>query len=197
MQGKELELASRIVREDLLLLRPGEDGFQLAAGCALCAFDLAAIPMGTCASELRGPTKAGEGADGEGWSTKVKRATRLLATEKAAGGMVSWSDVDVRPTGRLLHRDVVLPVVGTVEGGVQEDESFDECGGEARGEVGPWLHVEYNTLRLLPASGYLAMTVRTLADPLQDLAIDEEGDGAEIAQDVRERLVEQAPSDVG
>lgn len=40
---------------------------------------------------------------------------------------------------------------------------------EAKGVEDLWLRVEYQTLRLLPASGFVLFGVRTLTDPLRAL----------------------------
>lgn len=192
-RGKELELASRIVREDLLLLRPGGSDYQLAAGCALCAFDLATTKVGTRAAELRGLVAAKAGGDDSngGWSGQVESAIELLATNNAFGGMVSWSNAELRRTGRLLHDGVVWPLAADADTDADADAAAHSKGlayaedGEARQED-LWLRVEYHTLRVLPASGYLLLAVRTLTDPLPELWNEE--NGAAMARGVRDRL---------
>ena len=60
-----------------------------------------------------------------------------------------------------------------------------EAEAKAEAEVGPWLHVEYNTLRILPASGMVVLTMRSLREPLQALYTKE--NGADLARALLER----------
>jgi hypothetical protein len=142
-----LELAGRLVQEDLCLMQRGEAGYRLVAA-ALCfpAHWRLSDKLGRLLDAIHGPVP-GFGA------RLAPTVDRFFASIQVARPVwrVNWSLVD-QPTLFLPpeHRGHPRPI------------STERAGAEL------WLRVERQTLRRLPGSGAVAFGIHTYVDPLED-----------------------------
>jgi dimethylamine monooxygenase subunit A len=159
-----LELAGRLVQEDLCLMQRGEAGYRLVAA-VLCfpAHWRLADKLGRPLEAIHGPVPG----FGERLAAPVDRFFAGIQVERPVW-RVNWSLVDT-PTLFLPpeHRGHPKPV------------SAERAGEQL------WLRVERQTLRRLPRSGDVVFSIHTHVDPLGDAV-----DSAEAARALAARIRE-------
>ncbi|WP_305986800.1 DUF3445 domain-containing protein [Roseibium sp. MMSF_3544] len=172
--GREISLeeppplltASRLVQEDLVIMRPGPDGYRLVAA-SLC------FPSSWRLSEKFGLSMTGihEGVPGFNGGRMGQVVARLFENLKAEQLLCrfNWS---IYPDENLHHP---LP----------ERIPF-KVSGETFARL--FLRVERQTLRRLPQSGDILFTIKIHHDPLEVLSAQE--DKSEIASGLRAQLLE-------
>lgn len=145
-----LDLAGRLVQEDLCLMTPGEEGYVLHAA-SLC------FPARWVLGEKLGRPMMGIHEDVSGYAEKLgKPVDRFFTHLKADKPVVrlNWSVIDdpdlFQTSGKFRNED--------------QTEITVENAGERL-----WLRVERQTLRRLPQSGDILFTIRTFVDPLSSL----------------------------
>lgn len=158
--------AARLVQEDLLLMRKGENGWRLAAA-ALCfpsSWTLA-DKFGRPMDEIHGPVP------GFGAGTRpAELIARMFDTLRPAIAVLRWNwslygDAD------LFHPNASHPP--------------DRFGSGARAET-VFFRVERQTLRKLPVSGDILFTIRIYLDPIA--ALETHPDAAPIAAAVIDQI---------
>lgn len=146
-QGAPLELAGRLVQEDLCLMQRGEAGYRLVAA-VLCfpAHWRLADKLGRPLNVIHGPVPG----FAERLAATADRFFANIQTERPVW-RVNWSLVD-QPTLFLPpeHRGHPKPI------------SAEQAGAQL------WLRVERQTLRRLPRSGDVVFGIHTYVDPLED-----------------------------
>ena len=146
-----LDLAGRLVQEDLCLMAPGEAGYVLEAA-SLCfpARWLLAEKMGRPMLEIH------EKVPGyaESLGRPVDRFFQHLAVERPVM-RVNWS---------ISESDELYQVAGKF----RTDANPDITGANAGERL--WVRVERQTLRRLPESGRILFTIKTHLDPMAVLA---------------------------
>jgi len=146
-----LDLAGRLVQEDLCLLAPGPDGWVLAAAslCFPSRWRLA-DKLGRSQADVHGPV-AGYGAN---LAPRVDRMFDRL------GDRIVWRrNWFVHPDPQLFQPDRPVdgdPVIGAAR-----------CGAEL------YLRSERQTLRRLRETGWVLFTIRTQQEPLATFLADE------------------------
>ncbi len=162
--GAPLELAGRLVQEDLCLLRRGEQGYRLVAA-VLCfpSHWRLADKLGRPLDVIHGPVPG----FAERLAATVDRFFTGLRVERPVW-RTNWSLVDtpelfLPPEHRRWQRAI----------------SVDRAGEQL------WLRVERQTLRRLPCSGDVVFGIRTHVDPLA-AAIDTPAAARALADRVRE-----------
>jgi dimethylamine monooxygenase subunit A len=159
-----LELAGRLVQEDLCLMQRGEAGYRLVAA-VLCfpAHWRLADKLGRPLEAIHGPVPG----FGERLAAPVDRFFASIQVARPVW-RVNWSLVD-QPTLFLPpeHRGHPQPI-----------------NAERAGEQ-LWLRVERQTLRRLPRSGDVVFGIHTCVDPLAD-AIDSAEAARALAARIRE-----------
>ena len=158
--------ASRLVQEDLVVMRKGPDGYRLVAA-SVC------FPSSWRLSEKIGRSMSGihEGVpdfNGARMGQVVQRLFENLTTEQLVCRF-NWS---IYPDGNLHHpMPEGIPFAVTAETLARL-----------------FLRVERQTLRRLARSGDIIFTIRIHHDPLAKLA--EQDDRKRIASDLRDQLIE-------
>ncbi|PVB62535.1 DUF3445 domain-containing protein [Labrenzia sp. 011] len=165
-EGPALLTASRLVQEDLIIMRPGCDGYRLAAA-SLC------FPSSWSLGEKFGQSMTGihENVPGFNGERMGKTVARLFENLKPGQliGRFNWS---VYPDGDLHHP--------------RPKQIRPEISGEALARL--FLRVERQTLRRLPGSGDILFTIKIHHDPLAALEAHE--DRARLAAGLRQQLLE-------
>jgi dimethylamine monooxygenase subunit A len=159
---RPLELCERIVQEDLVLMRPpkpntDEKQFAMAAAAVVFSFHQLPEKLGQSMSFIHAPVPE--------YEKQLHRTlditfSKLLKVEApmwrnnwglaGSGGLEEpWLRYGSSPAKQ--HPDFIAA-------------SFTYTDVEAM-----YLQVEYQTIRRLPASGYLLFTIRTMADPMSSL----------------------------
>lgn len=146
-----LDLAGRVVQEDLLLMQPGAGGYCLTAG-SLCfpshwrLRDKLGLPLGQIHQPVPGYAQQLE-----------RRVDQIFERFKIdrPGWRLNWSLVDT-PTLCLCCDSADLPV------GITAENAGDRL----------WLRIERQTLRRIPATGDMLFTVHTYVYPLRQVAAD-------------------------
>ncbi|SFK55794.1 Protein of unknown function [Pseudovibrio ascidiaceicola] len=176
--GKRVELSfcaeppllaiSRVVQEDLVLMRKGDDGYRLVAA-SLC------FPSSWSLAEKFGGSMSAihEGVpdfNGHRMGHMVQRIFERLEADKPVWRL-NWS----------LYTDAELhhPISG-LRGEVlcEADQAFEQL----------YVRVEKQTLRRLPNSGDILFTIRVHHDPVHGLL--EHPDGDQLAQGLKTQLLE-------
>ncbi len=164
--AQPLELAARLVQDDLVLMRPGEDGHRLVAA-ALCfpsAWSLA-DKFGKPLADVHGPVP------GFGRGTRnADLIERIFSNLKPAQPVerFNWSIFD---DPRLHYPASKHAGRGMVDAG---------------GSIAAWLRIERQTLSKLPACGDILFTIKICVDPLDMLR--RHPDGAALAASLREQI---------
>lgn len=159
--------AARLVQEDLVLMRRGENGWRLVAA-ALCfpsAWSLTE-KFGASLDGLHGNVPGYAGAMG----TRMARIFDSLRTEQPVWRL-NWS---IYPDDRLHHPE-------------SKEQPRAWFGGADDFAAASFVRVERQTLRRLPASGDILFTIRIHLDPM--LAFRSHPDGARMARGLRDRLL--------
>jgi len=143
-----LELAGRLVQEDLCLMRRGADGYRLIAG-VLCfpSHWRLADKLGRSLDLIHGPVPG----FGERLAATVDRFFANLSVERPVW-RANWSVVDT-PALFLPPEHRRQPKRVTAEGVGEQ----------------VWLRVERQTLRRLPRTRDVLFTIRTYVEPLADV----------------------------
>lgn len=152
-----IEIAARLVQDDLVLMRPGPDGYVIAAAavCFPSSWSLEA-KFGKPMMEVHGPVPGW--ADGMGL-----RVDRIMASLKVDQPVwrTNWS---VYSDDRLRHSGIA-------------EETKDWFGNDLEQAARMFVRVERQTLRRLPQSGDILFTIRIHLDPLSCLESLEDGAG--------------------
>ncbi|MBW4698965.1 MAG: DUF3445 domain-containing protein [Aphanocapsa lilacina HA4352-LM1] len=143
-----LELAARLVQEDLCLMRPTQEGYVLSAAC-VC------FPSRWLLTKKVGLPLTGIHAPVPGYPEQlagpVDRFFERLRVETPMW-RINWTIVDA-------------PELFLLPGGVQRDARItDQDAGERL-----WIRIERQTLRRLPTSRTVLFTIRTYIHPLNIL----------------------------
>ncbi|MCK7613117.1 heme-dependent oxidative N-demethylase family protein [Roseibium sediminicola] len=157
--------ASRLVQEDLVLMRPGPDGYRLAAA-SLC------FPSSWSLAEKFGQSMTGihDTVPGFNGGRMGQMVARIFDNLKA-GQLLERFNWSIYPDGDLHHPQ---PKQIRVE---------IEDGALAR----LFLRVERQTLRRLPGSGDILFTIKIHHDPLS--ALERQEDRATLAAGLRRQLL--------
>ncbi|WP_323794975.1 DUF3445 domain-containing protein [Nisaea sp.] len=145
-----LDLAGRLVQEDLCLMTPGEEGYVLHAA-SLC------FPARWVLGEKLGRPMMGIHEDVSGYAEKLRKPVDRFFTHLKAD----------KPVVRLNWSVINDPALFQTSGKFRNDHQV-EITAENAGER-LWLRVERQTLRRLPESGDILFTIRTFVDPLSSL----------------------------
>ncbi len=146
-----LDIAGRLIQEDLCLMTPGEEGYVLHAA-SLC------FPARWVLSEKLGRPMMGIHEHVSGYAEKLGKPVDRFFTHLKAD----------KPVARLNWSVIDDPALFQTSGKFQNEDQ-DEITPENAGER-LWLRVERQTLRRLPQSGDILFTIRTFVDPLSCLA---------------------------
>jgi hypothetical protein len=155
--------AARLVPEDLVLMRRGDDGWRIAAA-ALC------FPSSWSLAEKFGLSLDGIHAHVPGYPAMAARMTRIFDNLRVDIPVerLNWSiypDADLHhPESKQLSRDW-----------------FERPDAEA------FVRVERQTLRRMPASGDILFTIRVMVDPIA--AFTAHPDGRRLAAGLRDQLL--------
>ncbi|MEZ5871003.1 MAG: DUF3445 domain-containing protein [Nitratireductor sp.] len=143
--------AARLVQEDLVLMRKGEDGWRLAAAslCFPSSWRLSE-KFGLALADVHGPVP--EFGRGSRNAMMIDRIFDNLQVELPAWRM-NWS---LYSDDALYHAD-------------RSGEHIKRLGKDGRADIS-FIRVEYQTLRKLPKSGDILFTIRIHVDPLALLA---------------------------
>ncbi|WP_428687172.1 heme-dependent oxidative N-demethylase family protein [Roseibium sp.] len=157
--------ASRLVQEDLVLMRPGPGGYRLAAA-SLC------FPSSWSLAEKFGQTMSGihETVPGFNNSRMGQMVARLFDNLKAGQlvGRFNWS---VYPDAQLHHPE---PRQVQLDG---SDNALARL----------FIRVERQTLRRLPGTGDILFTIKVHHDPLS--ALEGLQNCAQLAEGLRQQLL--------
>lgn len=161
-----IEIAARLVQDDLVLMRPGPEGYVIAAAavCFPSSWSLA-TKFGKPMMAVHSPVPGW--ADGMG-----ARVDRIMANLKVDQPVwrTNWS---IYPDDRLRHSGIA-------------EEVRRWSGDDVEQAALMFVRVERQTLRRLPQSGDILFTIRVHLDPLRCFeALD---DGAELARHLAEQL---------
>jgi hypothetical protein len=146
---RPLELAARLVQEDIVLMRPGADGHRLAAA-ALCfpsGWSLA-DKFGKPMAQVHGPVPA------FGPGTKTAQLIERIFTNLKPGQMVERLNWALFENGELFYKSAAHGIKNL----------FDASGG-----LTAWLRTERQTLMKLPRSGDVVFTIKIGIDPISAL----------------------------
>lgn len=169
---RPLELAARLVQEDLVLMRRSADGYRLVAA-ALC------FPSSWSLAEKFGGTMGEIHATVPGFNDgrmgqMVARIFDNLAVDRPSWRL-NWSLY----TGSGLHRPFARRL---------ETEALDVATPEGEGkDTGLHVRVERQTLRRLPQNGDILFTIKVHHDPVAAFAA--HPDGARLAAGLRAQLL--------
>jgi hypothetical protein len=171
-----LKTAARLVQEDLVLMRRGEDGYRLAAA-ALC------FPSSWSLAEKFGQSMTGiheavPGFNGARMGLMVARIFDNLAVERPSWRL-NWSLY----SSPELHQ----PHAKRIDPGASDPNRVDRgalAGGAA--EIPLFVRVERQTLRRLPESGDILFTIKVHHDPVSAFA--RHPNGAALAEGLRAQL---------
>lgn len=163
-----LEVAGRLVAEDLCLLLPGPDGVPVLAAAVLC------FPNRWRLHEKLGRPMAGIHAPvalyGEKLGRPVDRFLETLAPERPVWRM-NWG---LNDDPALFQPDEVAHTAA--DGAITADNAGHRL----------FLRIERQTLRRLPATGAILFTIRTYQRALADLTATEAAQFAHILRTVPE-----------
>lgn len=163
---RPLELAARLVQDDLVLMRK-QDGEHKLVAAALCfpsSWSLAE-KFGKAMADIHGPVP-GFGRGGR-TAAMIERIFSNLKPEQPVERF-NWSLYD---TPELFY-----PERSHTKSGL-----FDDAGNQ-----NIWLRVERQTLRCLPESGDILFTIKICLDPFATLQ--KHPDGARLAAKMREQI---------
>ncbi|MBM21680.1 MAG: hypothetical protein CMN87_16875 [Stappia sp.] len=171
-----LKTAARLVQEDLVLMRKGEDGYRLAAA-ALC------FPSSWSLAEKFGQSMTGiheavPGFNGARMGQMVARIFDNLPVERPSWRL-NWSLY----SSPELHQ----PHAKRIDPQASDPNRVDRgalAGGAA--EIPLFVRVERQTLRRLPTSGDILFTIKVHHDPVAAFA--RHPQGAELAEGLRTQL---------
>ncbi len=170
--ARPLELAARLIQDDLVLMRK-EDGEHRLVAAALCfpsSWSLAE-KFGRPMADIHGPVP-GFGRGGR-TAERIERVFSNLKPDQPVQ-RYNWSLYD--------SPDLFYPERSHTKSGL-----FDETG-----TPNIWLRVERQTLRRMPVSGDILFTIKICVDPLA--ALQDHTDGARLAKGLK-TLVEALNAD--
>ena len=169
-----LELASRLVQEDFVIMRPGEAGHRIVAAC-VC------FPSEWSLREKFGKALADVHVPVPGLGRGTRNADMI---ERIFGNLRADRPVERYNWFLLRNPALFLPELEYTKGGL-----FD-----ADGTPKIWLRVERQTLRRLPASGDILFTIRICIDPFERLR--SHADAASLAVSMRKQIDDLAPDEL-
>jgi hypothetical protein len=170
--GSPLQIAEKLVQDDLLILQRDETGWRLSAA-SLC------FPSSWVLSEKMGKVLADIHAPVPGFGPGTRQAevmARMFDAMRPETPMIRWN-FSLYGDDRLFHPDMSGP----------HDRRFGA--GERADPV--YLRVERQTLRKLPQTGAIAFTIRISLDPLERLEAHE--NAAHIATSLIEQIAALTP----
>lgn len=158
--AEPLRIASRLVQEDLVLMRRGESGWRLAAGAlSFPSSWRLRDKFGQPIHEIHGPVP------GFGAGTRpAELIARMFDHLRPTTPVLRWN-WSLYGDDRLFHPESADPKRPRFGPGARAESVF--------------LRVERQTLRKLPLSGDILFTIRILVDPLAEL--ERHSDAARIA----------------
>lgn len=158
-----LDLAGRLVQEDLCLMQSGESGYRLV-GASLCAPNRWRLEdrLGQLLDLIHAPVPG----YGPALGRPVAHFFAALKLDRIVG-RVNWGIADDPTRFQPVGRDVDVAI------------------GAENASTALWLRVERQTLRRLPQSGAVLFTIRTEIAQL-DSAIRSPGDAADLAGAIRD-----------
>ncbi|WP_202314756.1 heme-dependent oxidative N-demethylase family protein [Mesorhizobium sp. L-8-10] len=169
-----LLIAARLVQEDLVLMRKGEDGWRLAAAtlCFPASWSLQE-KIGRPLQDIHAPVP------GFGRGTRTADIIGRIFDNLAAARPVERRNWSLQAGG-----DLYKPLSGAerTERAVVRPSRFPEADIAAHA----FMRVERQTLRKLPESGDILFTIRTYLDPIERLA--RHPDRARIAASFADQL---------
>jgi hypothetical protein len=153
-----LLVAARLVQEDLVLMRKGDDGWRLAAAtlCFPASWSLQE-KFGKPLQDIHAPVP------GFGRGTRTADVIGRIFDNLAVAQPVERRNWSLQAGGDLYKP---LSDVERTERTVVRPSRFPQAGIAAHA----FIRVERQTLRKLPASGDILFTIRTYLDPLRRLA---------------------------
>ncbi len=158
--------ASRLVQEDLVLMRPGPEGYRLVAA-SLC------FPSSWSLAEKFGRSMSGIHEDVPGFNnSRMGQMVARLFDNLKTGQLVGRFNWSVYPDGGLHHPEPRQ---------VQLDGSENAL---AR----LFIRVERQTLQRLQGTGDILFTIRVHHDPLA--ALEADGNRVQLAASLREQLLD-------
>ncbi len=168
---RPLELASRLVQEDLVLLRPSPDGHRIVAACVCFPSEWSLKEkFGKALADVHKPVPGlGRGTRNAGM---IERIFSNLKAERPVERF-NWF--------LLRNPALFLPELECAKGGL-----FD-----AEGKPHFWLRVERQTLRRLPQSGDILFTIRICVDPFARLQ--NNVDARSLARAMRQQIADLDP----
>ena len=170
--ARPLELAARLVQDDLVLMHKenGEHRLIAAALCFPSSWSLAE-KFGKPMADIHGPVP-GFGRGGR-TAERIERVFSNLKPDQPVQRF-NWSLYD--------SPDLFYPERSHTKSGL-----FDEAG-----TPNIWLRVERQTLRRMPVSGAILFTIKICVDPLG--ALRDHADGARLAEGLK-TLIEELDAD--
>ncbi|WP_378948852.1 DUF3445 domain-containing protein [Mesorhizobium sp. ANAO-SY3R2] len=168
-----LVAASKLVQEDLILMRPGENGWRLAAGslCFPSSWKLTE-KFGLAMHDIHRPVP------GFGPGTRMAELIARMFDKLAV--LVERFNWSIQADADLYHP---LSMLQRVARSSETQSAFP--GADVSGNA--FIRVERQTLRKLPVSGDILFTIRIYVDPLAVLARHE--DRARLAGSFAEQLM--------
>lgn len=165
--------ASKLVQEDLILMRQGENGWRLAAGslCFPSSWRLTE-KFGKAIHDIHGPVP------GFGPGTRMAELISRMFDKLAV--LVERFNWSIQADGSLYHP---LSDRQRIARAAEGQSSFP--GSDVSGHA--FIRVERQTLRKLPVSGDILFTIRIYLDPLAVLA--RSADRARLAASFAEQLM--------
>ncbi|CAB9501718.1 Protein of unknown function (DUF3445) [Seminavis robusta] len=160
-QERPLELCERIVQEDLVLMRqpkqPEESQYIMSAAAVVFSFFQLAEKLGKPVAFIHAPVP--------GYQEQLRRTLDLTFDKLLKTESPMWrNNWGLAPSGELDK-----PLFGETDHANKEGPSFDASTMTSADVQGIFLKVEYQTIRRLPASGYLLFTAKTMTDPMSSL----------------------------
>jgi hypothetical protein len=99
-KGRELELAARLIREDLIILKPGREEHELAAACVVFSFGLSG-KLGWPLTRLHGPVP--------GYVSSLGASTERVLQRLEPEAGIARSNWELRTSGEMVYPGVLDP----------------------------------------------------------------------------------------
>jgi dimethylamine monooxygenase subunit A len=159
-QQRPLELCERIVQEDLVLMRPprpNEKQYAMAAAAVVFSFHHLPEKLGKPMSFIHAPVP--------GYEKQLHRTLDLTFSKLLKTEAPLWrNNWGLAGSGGLEE-----PWLRYGSSPAKQQTNFEAANFGYADVEAMYLQVEYQTIRRLPASGYLLFTVKTMADPMSTL----------------------------
>lgn len=159
---------ARLIQEDVILMRKGEDGYRLAAAC-LC------FPSSWSLMEKFGKSMFDIHVGVPGFNgTRLGAVVDRIFANLQPGQLLARYNWSIYDDDDLYHSE-----------SKQLTPQLDNDGGPSLADL--FIRVERQTLRRLPESGDILFTIKILVDPLQ--LLNEHPRGPEWAASLRKQLL--------